>query len=58
MPVARLGHVVALPRQEFAQKREVGGLVVNGEDERSVAPHARKPATLSANVAKSIGLLR
>ena len=57
-PVDGLDHVVALVAQELAQQRQVRRLVVDREDQRSLAAHGRKPATLSAKVAKSIGLLR
>ena len=57
-PVDRLDDVVALPRQQLVQQGKVRRLVVDRKDQRPVAHQARYPATLSTNVAYSIGLLR
>src|SRR5262249_36967510 len=50
--------VVALTRQELVQERQARGLVVHGDDQWSLAAHGSSSPMVSANVAKSIGLLK
>ena len=56
--VGSLDHVIALMVQELAQQRPVRGFVIDRQDERSLTGHGRKAATLAANVANSMGLVR
>ena len=56
--VGGLDDVVPLPLHELAEQRPRRRLVVDGEDQRPFAAHGSRPVTVSAKVAKSMGLLR
>jgi hypothetical protein len=58
LTVRGLDDVVPLAQQELAEQRERRRLVVHREDQRPLPAHRSRPCTVSANVAKSIGLLK
>ena len=58
LTVDRIDDVVTLTRQEFVEERQARGLVVHGNDEWPLTAHGSRLRTVSANVAKSIGLLK
>jgi hypothetical protein len=58
LAIDSLDDVVPLPLQELAKQRQSRRLVVDSEDQGTLVTHGSKFPTLSANVAKSTGLLR